>query len=147
VDEHATALYESVIAAVPGWIERSVARVVAVTGTGPDPDLDAAAVAAGARVQAEVGVALKTLLAADIDAQGTTPLSILRAAVGPATEVLRAAAVPPLPRDESRQRLFPDDIYDLSPAALGDVDPALAEVGLIWGAHKAMAHLQRHGRP
>lgn len=147
MDEHATALYESVVAAVPGWIERSVSHVLAATGTAPDPDVATAAAAAGARAQAEVSVALAALLEADIDDQRTTPLSILRAATTNATAVLQAADVPPVHRDESRRRLFPEDTYDLSPASLGEVDPALTEPGLIWGAHKAMAHLVRHGKP
>jgi hypothetical protein len=61
--------------------------------------------------------------------------------------VLRAAGVPPVVRDEHQERLFPEDVYDLAPANFADVDPALAEVGLAWGAAKAFEHLQRHKVP
>ena len=40
---------------------------------------------------------------------------------------------------------FPDDDYDLAPASLADVDPDLVELGVAWGAAKAMAHRRRHG--
>jgi hypothetical protein len=147
VDEYATALYESVVAAVPGWIERSVAHVVGATGTACDAGVAEAAAGAGVQAQSEVGPELLSLLETDIDDQRTTPLNIVRAAVPHATAVLEAAGIPPVQRDETRRRLFPDDLYDLSPASLGEIDAGLTEPGLIWGAQKAMAHLQRHGRP
>jgi hypothetical protein len=147
VDEHSRALYESVVAAVPGWIERSISHVLAQTGTEGGPDLAKAVTEAGLRAEAQVGPALMALLDADIDEQHTTPLSIVRGAVRQATEILQGAGVAPPARDEARRRLFPDDLYDLSPASLAEVDPALTEPGLMWGAHKAMAHLQRHGSP
>ncbi|MDQ6928336.1 MAG: hypothetical protein M3159_06695 [Actinomycetota bacterium] len=141
MDEHATALYESVVAAVPGWIERSVRRFLGA----PDPEVMKAATEAGLLAQADVAFKLRALLDADIDEQTTTPLTIVRAAAGQATAVLAAAGVAPVQRDEAQRRLFPDDPYDLAPAVLGDIDPALTQVGLVWGAHKAMTHLQRHG--
>lgn len=147
MDEYATALYESVVAAVPGWIRRSVDHVVVATGSAPGPEVTKAAVEAGLRAQLEVGPQLKELFDTDIDEQQTTPLNIVREAVTHATAVLHAAGIPPVARDETRRRLFPDDHYDLAPASLGEIDPALSEPGLIWGAQKAMAHLQRHGRP
>jgi hypothetical protein len=91
-----------------------------------------------------VGPMLRALLATDIDEQATTPLSLLRGAVRYPTAVLRDAGVPPARRDEQQERLFPDDVYDLAPATFADVDPALAEVGMAWGAAKAFEHLQRH---
>jgi hypothetical protein len=48
-----------------------------------------------------------------------------------------------VPRDEFSVRSFPDDAYDLSPASFADVDPALHEPGLAWGAAKAYVHLAR----
>ena len=71
-------------------------------------------------------------------------MTLLRAAVRYPTEVLRAAGVPGVVRDEQQERLFPNDVYDLAPANFADVDPALAEPGLAWGAAKAYIHLQRH---
>jgi hypothetical protein len=112
-------------------------------GTGDDSTRRAAA-EAGRQAAAEVGPAVRELLAADIDDQRTTPLSLLRGAVRYPTAVLEAVGVPPVRRDEPQERLFPDDVYDLAPATFADVDPALAEVGLAWGAAKAFEHLQRH---
>jgi hypothetical protein len=84
------------------------------------------------------------LVALDIDDQRSTPLTLLRAAVRYPTEVLQAAGVPPVERDPIQIRLLPDDLYDLSPASFADVDPALREPGLMWGAAKALAHRRRH---
>jgi hypothetical protein len=60
-----------------------------------------------------------------------------------ATAVLREAGARPVARDEFGERSFPDDVYDLSPATWTDVDPALHEPGLVWGAAKAHVHLAR----
>lgn len=102
---------------------------------------------AGRQAAAEVGAAVRELLAMDIDEQAATPLSLLRAAVRYPTAVLEAAGAPPAARDEVRARLFPDDVYDLAPATFADVDPCLADLGVAWGASKAFTHLQRHGGP
>ncbi|MDQ2825886.1 MAG: hypothetical protein M3Y04_02780, partial [Actinomycetota bacterium] len=87
---------------------------------------------------------LWALLAADIDDQRTTPLALLRGAVRYPTAVLRAAGVAEVERDPIQARLLPDDPYDLSPATFADVDPSLAEPGMVWGAAKALAHRRRH---
>jgi hypothetical protein len=138
VDESATALAAAVERAVPAWVERSV---VLRGGTG----LRDAARAAGDRARADVGAALRELLAADVDEQRTTPLTLLRDAVRYPTAVLRDAGVAPVPRDRFAAERFPDDPYDLTPATWSDVDPELVDVGLAWGAWKAMAHRARHG--
>ena len=145
VEPHATALADAVDAALPGWVERSVARVLAAwQGGAPDPDVLDAAREAGLRAKAEVGLAVRTLVEADIDAQRTTPLALLRSAVRYPTRILQEAGVPPVERDPMQVRLLPDDLYDLSPASFADVDPALAEPGMVWGAAKALAHRRRH---
>jgi hypothetical protein len=144
VEEHGRALADAISAALPGWVERSVRRRLEDASRDPEADVLAAAADAGERAAAEVGQAVRTLLGADIDEQGTTPLSLLRGAVRYPTAVLRKAGVPPLARDEVQERLFPEDVYDLSPATFADVDPSLAEPGLVWGAAKAFTHLQRH---
>jgi hypothetical protein len=145
VEPHATALADTVEATLPGWVERSVARiVVAWTGKAPDAGTVEAAQEAGRRAAAEVGAQVRALLAADIDEQWTTPLSLLRSAVRFPTAVLQDAGVPPVERDPFREKLEPADLYDLSPATFADVDPALAEPGMVWGAAKALAHRRRH---
>ena len=118
--------------------------VVAWTGAPPEPAVAEAAGNAGRRAAAEVGSEVRALLAADIDEQRTTPLSLLRSAVRYPTQVLEEAGVPPVERDPIQERLLPGDIYDLSPARFADVDPALAEPGMVWGAAKALAHRRRH---
>lgn len=133
-------------AALPGWVERSVERVMAAwSGEVPD-GVRRAAADAGARAGREVGPAVRDLLASDIDAQATTPLALVRAAVRYPTDVLSDAGVPPVQRDAFSERAFPDDIYDLAPASFADVAPELADVGLAWGAAKAFVHKRRHGR-
>lgn len=145
MDPHATALADAVVDVLPVWVERSVVRVAtAWEGRAPEPALLEAAREAGGRASVEVGAEVRALLEADIDDQRTTPLALLRAAVRYPTEVLRAAGVPPVERDPVQVRLMPGDLYDLSPANFADVDPALAEPGLMWGAAKALAHRRRH---
>ena len=146
VEEHATALADAVEAALPVWVEGCVRRRLADAGRPYDGAVAGAVAAAGARARDEVGPAVRRLLEQDVDEQATTPLSLLRGAVRFPTSVLRALGVPPVDRDEVQERLFPDDPYDLTPASFADVDPALAEPGLVWGAAKAFVHIQRHGR-
>jgi hypothetical protein len=143
VDEPAVALADGIEAALPKWVERSVDRVLRAWGTPFDDRVRAEAARAGQQAAAEVGPQVRALLDIDIDEQRTTPLSLVRAAVRYPTAVLRAAGVPPVVRDEHQERLFPEDVYDLGPANFADVDPALTEVGLAWGASKAYQHLQR----
>ena len=144
MQEQAAALADAVEAALPGWVVRSVERVLVAYRGATDADVMRAAAEAGQRAGAEVGAEVRVLLAEDIDEQRTTPLTLLRAAVRYPTEVLRAAGIPGVVRDEQQERLFPNDVYDLAPANFADVDPALAEPGLAWGAAKAYIHLQRH---
>ena len=144
MEEQATALADAIEAALPSWVERSVARMMTAWKGEVDADTREAAAAAGRQAVSEVGPLVRELLAADIDDQQTTPLSLVRGAVRYPTAVLRAAGVPPVQRDEQQARLFPDDVYDLAPATFADVDPSLADVGMTWGAAKAFEHLQRH---
>ncbi|HVM05009.1 MAG TPA: hypothetical protein VM242_07555 [Acidimicrobiales bacterium] len=142
----AQALAAAVEQALPGWVERSVERLlVAFTGAA-DPATMEEARSAGRRAAADVGARVRALLETDVDDQRTNPLAVLRTAVRYPTEVLARAGVPAVARDDFAAERFPDDVYDLSPAAFADVDPALHQPGLEWGAAKAWAHMQRHGR-
>ncbi len=145
MEEQAKALADAIEAALPSWVERSVARRLADAGRPVETDVAAAAADAGRQAADEVGPAVRRLLEADIDEQATTPLSLLRGAVRFPTAVLRGAGVPEVVRDEYHPALLPDDVYDLAPATFADVDPSLAEPGLAWGAAKAFTHIQRHG--
>jgi hypothetical protein len=139
LDDYATDLVAVAALVVPEWIERCVSRF----GLPIDDAARAAARAAGE----EVAQRLSALLALDVEAQRTTPLSVLRDATHYATDVLAAAGIAPVRRDEMRVRSFPDDVYDLAPATWSDIDERLHEPGLVWGASKARAVIDRHRRP
>lgn len=145
LDRYAAALADGVESALPGWVVASVSRVmIAWAGEMPE-EIAEAATAAGRRAQKEVGVAVRQLLGLDIDEQKSTPLSLLRGAVRYPTEILVTAGVPPVRRDAFAERSFPEDPYGLSPATFADLDPALGDIGLAWGAAKAFEHKRRHG--
>ena len=109
----------------------------------PSQEVRDAAARAGVEATAEVGPQVRELLALDIDEQRSGPLSLLRSAARFPTRVLLDAGVPIPGRDEFLQTQFPDDVYDLGPAAFADLDPSLHQPGLIWGAAKAHVHLAR----
>ena len=138
--ELAEALIVGVVAALPGWVERCVAqRSTPGRVVPPEKGVEAGRVAAD-----EVGERLRTLLAADVDEQWTGPLAVIRGAVRFPTDLLHDAGAQPVERDADAQRMFPDDPYDLTPAAFADVHPALQGPGLAWGAAKAFVHRRRH---
>lgn len=139
----AEALADAVEAALPGWVERSVTRLVEAHRGVIDGGTRAAARAAGVRAAREVGRSVRELLATDVDEHRANPLALLREAVRYPAEVLAAAGVPPVVRSEFDERAFPDDVYELTPATWSDVDPALHERGLVWGAAKAHVVLRR----
>ena len=143
---YATALADGIEAALPGWVEAQVARImVAWTGAVPD-EVRAEAGRAGAAARDELGPQVRALLALDIDDQRTNPMSIVRSAAAYPTAVLRAAGVPGIERDADAEAQFPDDDYDLVPTRFADLDPGLHDAGLHWGAAKAHVHLQRRRR-
>jgi hypothetical protein len=146
LEHYGRVLADALEAALPRWVQRSVeGRWHDWRGAEPMPtDVMVAARAAGERAQREVGAAVRALLALDVDDQRVNPLAVVRDAVRHPTEVLRAAGVPEVVRDEFDERAFPDDVYALSPASFTDVDQSLFEPGLEWGAAKAHAHLSRH---
>ncbi|MDQ1396563.1 MAG: hypothetical protein QOG64_1822 [Acidimicrobiaceae bacterium] len=144
MDEIAIILADTVDAALPGWVARSVERVLAEQGRRFDDALRAEAGVAGQRALDDVGPRLRALLAADIDEQRSTPLTLLRDAARYPTEVLRSAGAAPVERDEFDRSAFPDDDYGLAPATFADIDPVLIEPALAWGAAKAFEHKARH---
>lgn len=143
---YATALADAIDRAVTAWVERSVRRVLADQGIAVDDDLAAAIAAAGESARADGVPRIRRLLSTDVDHQAGNPLAVLRDLVRYPTAVLRSAGARPVPRDDFAERNFPDDLYDLSPATFADVDPALHQPGLEWGAAKAHVHLARRRR-
>lgn len=141
---YALVLADGIEANIAGWVEASVERLmIAWRGSCPD-DIRSAAREAGSRARADIAPQVRALLERDIDEQRHNPLAIVRRAVPYPTEVLRAAGVPDVVRDEQAEAHFPDDVYDLTPASFADVHPSLREPGLEWGAAKAHVHLARH---
>jgi len=140
-------LADAIEASLAGWVTGCVERVVSAWVGAVPETVRAEAEIAGQAAAAEVGPVVRTLLLRDIDDQSGTPLAILRRAVAYPTAVLLGAGVPPVRRDDYSLERFPADIYDLTPANLADVDPALAELGLAWGAAKAWSHRRRHAGP
>jgi hypothetical protein len=139
-------LVEALDRTVGGWVERSVRERQLAWAGAVAPTVEAAARDAGEAARAEVIAGVGRLVALDVEAQTTNPLSLLRAAVRHPTAVLAQAGVPEVVRDDFAERSFPADVYDLSPASFADVDPDLAEPGLRWGAAKALVVLSRRRR-
>jgi hypothetical protein len=141
---YADALVVAVEVALPAWVQRSVAdRWPQANGGEAPPEVREAAREAAAAAVDDVVPPLRELLARDVAEQATNPLSLIRGAVVHPTQVLAGAGVPPVARDQDAVRLFPDDAYDLVPAAFGDLDPSVHEPGLTWGAAKAHVLLRR----
>ena len=142
VEEAATLLADGAIAALPGWVARCVAWACERAGVTAQ-ELCVPVRAAGLQCVAEIGPPLRDLLATDVDAQQTTPLTVLRSAVRFPTEVLADGGVPAPERDDFDASRFPDDPYGLTPASFADIDPDLGPIGIAWGAAKAFEVLQR----
>jgi hypothetical protein len=144
LERYAAELLQAVEVALPAWVQRAVLeRWAAWSGAEPSPELAEAARDAADAAADAVLPDLRALLAQDVAAQRSNPLSLVRRAVVPATAVLAAAGVPHVVRDADAARLFPDDVYDLTPASFADLDPAALEPGLRWGAAKAHVLLRR----
>jgi hypothetical protein len=144
---YAEVLADGIEAALPTWVVRSVERIMMAWAGHMPPDVAEAAEIAGQAARSNTGRAVRTLLMSDIDQQRTTPLALIRQGVKYPTDVLRSAGVPPVERDRFSADVFPQDDYDLSPRSFADVDPALAEAGIAWGAAKAFVYRRRHGSP
>ena len=145
VRQPAEELAAAIEAALPAWVEGCVdARYRAAMGGPPPAHVRAAASAAGDAARAEIAPRVRALLDADIDAQSTTPLAVVRGAVGYPTHVLSEAGVPVVARDRFEEDRFPDDVYNLTPATFSDLGPGVRDAGIAWGAAKAWAHKHRH---
>lgn len=141
--EKADALADAIEVTVGPWLIGAVRRVAAAQRLVGGDELLLAAERAGAEARADVVPRIRELLATDIDEQATTPLALLRGAVGPATVVLADFGAAPVERDPFAVRAFPEDLYGLAPASFEDVAPELQGPGLEWGAAKAFVHLRR----
>ena len=142
--QYSEELADAIDAVIVDWVHRCVEGTCARAGRRHDPALESATVAAAASCRADVAAQLRDLIALDVDEQRVTPLQVLRSAVRYPGTVLADAGVAPVDRDSFEREAFPEDPYGLTPVGFADVDPSLAEPGLVWGAAKAHVHLQRH---
>lgn len=137
-------LADAVERSLPDWVVRQVHKVMEAQFGACPTEVAEAAAAAGSRAREEIAPRVRDLLSAGVDDQRTTPLAVIRGAVAYPTRVLQAAGATPVARDRFATESFPDDIYDLTPASLADLDAGVAEAGLSWGAAKAFVHRRRH---
>jgi len=124
----------------PGWVEAQVDRILDAWGRiEPErrDDVRADARRAGSAAAARVAADLRRLLALPPAAQAATPLEIVRTIVREPTALLRGLGVPEVVRDPFDERAHPDDVYDLSPRTLADLEPGLGPELLVWGMAKA----------
>ena len=141
LDETCAAIVAGVERQVPGWARAHVERLLDAWGharADARVRAEAQTAEAGAAAARRIVAELRALFAMDPQQQQATPLEVVRTAYREPTEVLAAAGVPPIVRDEFDERAWPDDVYGLVPRTLGDLgDPELAPLHLAWGMAKA----------
>jgi hypothetical protein len=143
MDDAAARILDAVERQAGPWVEGTVRSVIDAWGRLDAAARDGALVqarAAGAAAASRVADELRHLFALDPAAQRSTPLAVVRSLSVEATEVLEAAGVPAVERDEFEVRSFPDDRYGIVPRSLGDLDRAdddLAALLMVWGVGKA----------
>lgn len=140
---YASALADGIDSALEGWVLRCVFERCSEAGVELTDDVRDRAAEAALACRAGIVPRVRELLATDIDAQRTTPLALVREAVRYPTEQLVGLGVTASRRDAFDESSFPEDIYGLSPSSLADLDPALGDAALAWGAAKAHVHLMR----
>lgn len=150
--QYGIALADAVQAAITSFVTRTVQDRSTACGTSigrvstPENSDSLTTVVAklGLSVTSAVDTALRVFLTSDVDAQRTTPLSIIRHEMGPVTELLRSVGCAHANRDPFDESAFPDDVFGIGPYAWQDFGEEVHDAGLRWGAAKAMAHRQRH---
>ena len=149
--EAATGIVAGVEAALPGWVEREVERIVDAWGRLDEAqraEATAAAGTAGRSATQRVVAGLRDLFGRDPVEHTATPLQIVRSAYREPTAVLAAVGIPPVERDEFHERAWPDDDYGLVPESLADLgDEDLGPLLLAWGLAKAAVLRARAGDP
>ncbi len=150
LEEAGAAIVAGVEAQVPRWAPAQVDGLLDAWGrTTPEARAraGAGAIEAGKAAARRIVVELRELFDTDPERQRVTPLEIVRTAYREPTQVLAAAGVPPVVRDEFDERAWPDDVYGLVPHSLGDFgDPELAPLHLAWGMAKATVIRGRRAR-
>ncbi len=142
MDQYSTRLLETSDQVVAKWVERLI-RQHCDEKKISDPRVGDLCISVIAQVSTEVHDNLVELLSRDVFEQRTNPLAIFRQATRPITELLKNLGSPSVTRDEFDERSFPDDVYGLSPATWVDIDEAMVEPGIEWGAWKAATVMMR----
>ncbi len=138
------ALYEAIAPRLGPYVADAVRRQLEGAGRPVGAGEIAAGEVAAHRCEERVLPALRELLSADVDAQATTPLSLVRRALDEATVALMQLGLDPPVRDRFSLEAFPADRYGLYPASIAVLGPQVEELAITWGAAKAMAHRRRH---
>jgi hypothetical protein len=152
LQEASAAILVGVERELPGWVERSVRRILDAWGRAPADVRERAegdAVDAGRAATNRIVAELRSLFVLDVEEQPSTPLEIVRRAYREPTVVLAAAGVAPVERDDFAERAWPDDTYGLVVHGLGDLgDEELAPLQMAWGLAKAkVLRARRDDRP
>ncbi len=129
--------------ALPRWVEACVRNTYEASGAQWHQQIADETSNAANKCVKELMQELTELFEADVDRQIANPMSILRKAAVYPTEVLVGNEVPPVQRDDYSEVTFPQDIYDLTPAAFLDFGQRCHELGITWCAAKAHAHFAR----
>ena len=122
-------LAAALIVAFPGYVEGRLARF----GVLDDP----AVIAAAETGCVDLGMALNELNGVPLHDQTHSPLELVRSAMGPITEALRAAGVASPVRDPQAEAIHPEDVYDLYPASPRDFGDEVWQLHVQWGLDKA----------
>jgi hypothetical protein len=134
------AIVAGVERAGPAWAVGQVDRILDVWDRIDDDRraaIRAEAQRAGAAAAARVSADLRALLARDPAEQALTPLQLVRTMVQEPTALLRGLGVSEVVRDAFDERALPEDVYDLAPRTLADLEPELGPQLLVWGMAKA----------
>lgn len=134
-------LLDAAVAAMPGWVQRCVHSVLGAQSIEVTPDVERATEQASLDAQSWTAELLPPVLATNDPQHVGTPLTVIRAAARFPTAVLRQAGAAELQRDDYARRHFPEDVFDLTPASWADIDDALVDPAIRWGAARVRAHL------
>ena len=144
--EAGIALANAIGTSLGAWVVSCVERRMTEACGFVSPEVLESAESAGETAVLEVGWRVRSLLECDVDAQGTTPLALVREAVRYPTRVLADAGLAARKRDAFAMSRFPDDDFDLTPASLSALGNDVGELAIVWGAAKAFEHKRRHLR-
>jgi hypothetical protein len=127
---HSRAVADTFVGAYPEHLRSRMREL------GLDPEDFAGSIDAG---RAQLEAAFVDWVDLGPTTQRSSPLELLRNALVPPTEAMRAAGVASRDRDELQQRSLPGDIYDLAPATSQELGEAAFRAHVAWGIARAEA--------